>query len=162
MAVREALQKNRFAGPIAAVVLLAFAATMVAYTFWPSGPHASLTGAFYSDDEGQSYYSDNVFHFPPFDHDGKTSYRAVVYSSKSGNFVGLLERYTPETKKMLEDGYAKVQSGDQPRSTILQMIGSPDAMNGIEFKTPGSGHEWSHTRPFVKAPDGGDCMMVMP
>jgi hypothetical protein len=162
MAVREALQKNRFAGVGTGVFLLLVAGAITAYTFWPSGPHISLTGAFFSDDDGKSYYSSDVFHFPPFDHDGKTALRAVVYSGNSGNFVGILERYTPETKKLLEDAYAKVQSGDQPRSTVLQLLGSPQATNGVEFKLPGPGHDWMRYRPMVKPPNGGDCTMVMP
>ena len=162
MAVREALQKNNIMGIGLAVFMLTVAGSIAAYTFWPSGPHINPTGAFYSDDDGQTYYSDNIFHFPPFDHDGKTAYRAMVYSGNSGKFVGFLARYRPDTKKLLEDEYAKASRGDEPMSAVLILLASPQAKSGTEYKLPGPGHDWSYAPPRVKAPDGGDCMMVMP
>jgi hypothetical protein len=45
---------------------------------------------------------------------------------------------------------------------VLHLIGSPQVRDGLEYKLPGSNHQWSRTRPIVKAPDGGDCIMVMP
>jgi hypothetical protein len=163
MSVRERLQTNKIAGVAVAVALFAIAGSIAAYTFWPSGGrHASVTGAFMSDDDGQSYYSDSIYHFPPFEHDGKTAVRAVVYSSDSGKFVGVLARYTPETKKLLEDEYAKASRGEEPMYMVLRMIGSGQVKGGTEFKLPGSGHEWSRAVPRVKSPDGSVPIMVQP
>jgi len=162
MAIREALQKNRLMGLGIAAVLFAFAGWMIAYTFWPSGPRVHTTGAFYTDDDGRSFYYDSIFHFPPYDHDGKTAVAASVYSGNSGKFVGFMARYTPEAKKLLEDEYAKAQSGQEPMYQVLHLMSSPRIGDGIEYKLPGGDQRWSRARPFVKAPDGGDCIMVMP
>jgi hypothetical protein len=165
MAIRETLQKSKFFGFGLVVLLFAAAASMAVYSFWSSGPHVNRTGAFYSDDDGKSYYSDSIYHFPPFDHHGATAYLAMIYSGKSGNFVGYLERYTPETKKLLEDAYAKASSGEQPTSSVLSLLASLQGHGGIEFKYPGSGNKWEPKAmlpPPVKAPDGGACYMVLP
>lgn len=162
MAVREALQKNQKLGMGVAVFLFVVAGSMIAYTFWPRGPHVNPTGGFFSDDDGQTYFSDTIYHFPPFDHNGKTAVAAMVYSGASGKFVGYMTRYSPEAKKLLADEYAKASSGEVPMFEVLHLIGSPEVRNGMEYKLPGSAHQWSRSKPFVKAPDGGDCIFVMP
>jgi hypothetical protein len=160
MAVREAIQKNKYVGVGTAIFLFLLAALIIARTFWPTGSHGTAAGAFYSDDDGKSYFSDTIFHFPPYERDGRTVYAAMVYSSGSGNFVGILARYKPETKKLLEDAYAKTQSGEMAMPDFKELLAS-QSRSGFEFKVPGS-DKWQNNLPFVKAPDGGDCMMVMP
>jgi hypothetical protein len=162
MGVREAIQKNWIAGVAAAALLLLIAVIIAAKNSPAPHPTPTATGSFYSDDDGSTYFADNIFHFPPFDHQGKTAYRARVYSASSGAFVGFLERYTPQTRNMLLDNYAQAEAGAKPRSELLDLIGSWDVIKGIEYKLPGPGHEWTHDRPQVKSPDGGDCVLVMP
>ena len=162
MSIREALQRSKIVGISLVVVLFAIAALMAAYSLWPRGPRANPTGAFLSDDDGQSYYSDSIYHFPPFEHDGKTAVRAIIYSGNSGKFVGLLVRFTPDTKKILEDEYAKASRGDEPMYMVLTMLSSSRVRGGMEYKLPGGGHQWSHNIPTIKAPDGGICFMVNP
>jgi hypothetical protein len=162
MSVREALQRSKTAGITTAVVLFTIAGSMIAYTVWPHGPRANPTGAFLSDDDGQSFYSDSIYHFPPYEHEGKTAYRAIVYSSNSGKFVGILARFTPDTKKLLEDEYAKASRGDEPMYMVLNLLSSPQVRYGMEYKLPGGGHQWSRNSPAVKASDGGICYMVNP
>ncbi|MGA2441753.1 MAG: hypothetical protein ABSH08_12410 [Tepidisphaeraceae bacterium] len=162
MSVRELLQKDKIVGVVVALALFAVAGSITAFTLLSGTRHPSPTGAFMSDDDGQSFYSDTIYHFPPFEHDGKTALRAAVYSSNSGKFVGVLMRYTPETKKLLEDEYAKASRGEEPMYMVLRMIGSGQARAGTEYKLPGSGHQWSRGVPRVKAPDGSVPIMVQP
>jgi len=88
MGVREKINSSRTMGFVVAGVLLAVAAGQIAFFFRPQH-HQSATGAFYTDDDGQTYFADNVYKFPPWDHDGKQANMAMVYSSASGNFVAI-------------------------------------------------------------------------
>src|SRR5271165_3819230 len=58
----------------------------------------ALTQAWYTDDDGKTWYSGDKSRNPPFDHNGKTAVRAFVFKCDADNreFVGYLERYTPQ------------------------------------------------------------------
>lgn len=161
MAVREAFQQNKVAGLTVAVALFVAAAAIAAYTLWPQGARGSASGAFYSDDDGKSYFSDSIYHFPPYEKDGKTVYGAIVYKGSSGNFVGAIFRFKPEVKSQLEDAYAKTQAGAQPLYEFRQQLGAAMRL-GIEYKAPGDGQRWYSGVPRVKSPDGGEIFLVMP
>jgi hypothetical protein len=161
MSVREAMQANKAIGTSVAVVLFLVAGTITAYTLWPHNTHGTATGAFYTDDEGKTFFKDNIFHFPPYQQDGKTVYGALVYSSNSGQFVGALYRFRPEAKKSLEDSYAKTESGDQPMYAFKQQLGAIGRW-GVEYKLVGDNGKWYGSIPRVQPPDGGDCFMVPP
>jgi hypothetical protein len=160
MSVREAVQTNKAAGIGTAVILLLLAGVIGAYNLWPHNTHGSASGAFYSDDDGKTYFPGSIYQLPPFDHDGKTAYGALVYTSNSGKFVGALYRFRPEAKKSLEDSYAKTQAGDQPLYVFRQQLAAE--MRGVEYKLPGDNQRWVGALPRIQAPDGGDCFMVAP
>jgi hypothetical protein len=160
MSVREALQTNKAVGIGTAVMLLLVAAAISFYSLRSNNTRGTATGAFYSTDDGKSYFTDTIFHFPPYDQDGKTVLRAIVYSSNSGKFVGALLRFKPEAKKTLEDSYAKAESGDQPMYVFKQQLNEIMRF-GVEYKLPGQ-DRWYSALPAVKAPDGSDCFMVPP
>jgi hypothetical protein len=161
--VREAIQRNKITAATAAIVLVLGAAIFIAAKHASqSRREPSPTASFYSDDDGSTYFVADIYHFPPFDHRGRVADRARVFSTGSQTFVGMLERYDPETKKLLLDAYAKVVSGEESRAMLLEMLGSSAVTDGIEYKLPGPGHEWSRTRPAITTPDGQDCILVMP
>jgi hypothetical protein len=166
MGVREKLNSSRTMGFVVAGVLLAMAAGQIAFFFRPQH-HQSATGAFYTDDDGQTYFADNVYKFPPWDHDGKQANMAMVYSSASGNFVAYQVRYTPAAQKELQDLYAKAQSGERPLADVNRLMTSEQiGIAGKDVKMRGTDKWLPMTRmprPVpVKAPDGSDTMMVMP
>jgi hypothetical protein len=165
MGIREKGFTKGFVGYGLAAVLLIYAIGMLTYQLKPE-KRPNPFGAFYTDDDGKSYFTDTIYKFPPFDHDGKTAVMAYVYSSDHGNFVGILQRYTPDAKKKLEDAYAKVQAGQLNVSTVNSLLSSnPIRYGGTEVKLVGSDH-WvpraQMMRPDVKAPDGSPCYPVLP
>ena len=131
---------------------------------WPTKPHQSATGTFYTDDDGQTYFRDSIYKFPPWDHDGKQANIAMVYSSASGNFVAYQVRYTPAAQKELQDLYAKAQSGECPLSDVNRLMTTNRiGLGGKQVKMRGSTKWVSLTIPIpVKAPDGSDALVVMP
>jgi hypothetical protein len=57
------------------------------------------TRAYFSDDDGGSFFSDSLAKLPPFDHGGNQAVAAAVFrclGSGGPPFIGYLERYTPK------------------------------------------------------------------
>ena len=68
------------------------------------GAGSAVAKAFFSDDDGQTYFTDAADKIPPFDHKGKQAVTAYVFRCNGGKpFVGYLEMYDPQTKKVMED-----------------------------------------------------------
>lgn len=97
MGVRQRIQGNpRLVGGVGAVLVI-FAAGVI-YHETLGQPHQDLqlvNSAFYSDDDGKSWFIDDASKIPPFDHDGKKAVRAVVYRyDDDKKFVAYLERFS--------------------------------------------------------------------
>jgi hypothetical protein len=73
---------------------------------------AAHTSAFYTDDDGKSFFTDNSNKMVPFDHDGKQAYRADVFQGADGKqFVGLIYRHTDSGRQAIESYFAKNSKG---------------------------------------------------
>jgi hypothetical protein len=127
----------------------------------------ALTLAWYSDDDGKSWYSDNKNLNPPFDRGGKTVVRAFVFRCTGDNheFVGYLQRYAASAKKAIEDAHEQVVE-----QKIPPPIGLYESIekNGLEVKRPGDA-DWVNVRdPKAKSiekvtcPSGGTVEQVSP
>jgi hypothetical protein len=140
MTIREAVNRHRAIVSIAAGAGISFLFGYIIYLLMPhhSVPPSKL---FFSDDDGATYYKDDITNIPPYDHHGKVAVRAFVFHSSSGNFVGYLQKYTDEMK-------ARLGRGEIPMG--------PDS--GARFKKPGTGNPWvdSSSREFQ------DLMNVKP
>ena len=142
--IRESLQNSRKVGWAIVTILFLCASGIAAYYLWPSGSRGDPTHAYYSDDDGQTYFTDSVYKFPPFDHDGKTAVEVVLAESGTHRFIGYLMRFTPEARKQLQQKYDDaVKSGLPVQRTVLDFMSSPPiSLEGMEVKLPGDGHEW--------------------
>jgi hypothetical protein len=127
----------------------------------------SVSQAWYTDDDGKTWYADDKTLSPPFDHKGKTSVRAFIYSCDGGKteFVGYLQRYTPEAKQAIEQSRAQVRTENVPPSAALF---KDIETSGIEIKKPGESN-WVNVRTpqaqairKVKCPTGGNVQEVTP
>ena len=88
--------------------------------------------AWYTTDDGKTWFADELTKTPPFSKDGKTAVRAYVFRAPDGTeFVGFLERYTPEGKRAVEAAWTlpPEQQGTDPT-----MAGGSDQ---TEVKKPG-------------------------
>lgn len=134
MGLRESLNKKpALSASLAGVVVLA-----ILYILWKQvagggDPRLGSGKAFYSVDDGQSYFAYDSSNIAPFDYEGKTAVQALVYSADGGKtrFVGYLQRFTPAGKqKMIEK-----------RKQIEQTKGLPsldqDLLANTEVKRPG-------------------------
>src|SRR6267154_2521014 len=83
------------------LVILAF----IVFQTHGRGDVATASGkAFFSVDDGKTWFPDDAKNIPPFDKDGKQAVRAFVYRCADGTtFVNYLQRYKPEAKHVLEE-----------------------------------------------------------
>jgi hypothetical protein len=112
MGLRENL--NRHPAIIAGFAVIALvAAGWFTYRSLPRTNYGTLpTQAFYSADDGKTFFVDDIRKYPPFmTDDGREAVGAVVISCRGGKepFVTYLWRYTPEARKKLEEA---LSSGD--------------------------------------------------
>lgn len=154
MGVRETLNKHKSLGTVLATVFLVGAAGILTYSQWPQHRFAGHT-AFYSDDDGQTWFIDSVYKTTPFDHDGKQAVRAVIYSYDHGDkrFCAYLMRHKASDKKLLDDAIAEAAQQGKPPSSVT-LFGSQQIQNDMEIKQPGSGHPWVS----ILGPEAADVM----
>jgi len=136
MGIREAMNRNSklTAGIVGSVAVLATVFVVIqVYAGRKTFPSKSPE-AFYSDDDGKSFFTDTDDRIAPFDHNGKQAVRASVFECCGKRYVGYLERYNADALKVK-------MAGKGTRETDI---------NGREVKKPG-GSTWVNARDLAKA-----------
>jgi hypothetical protein len=104
--IRETLNENRSVTVGATIGIIVLT---IIWVIWYSvgGNSAAAAGgkAFYTDDDGQTYFADDATKIAPFDHGGKPANLAFVWRcGDSGKpFVAYMLRYTDDGKKLREN-----------------------------------------------------------
>jgi hypothetical protein len=170
MGLRETINQKKSVSMGGAVVLILLAGGFLAYTQMPAR-RPKGDKAYFTVDDGQTWFVDSMYMIPPYDHDGKIAVRAMVYSYDKGSktFCPFLQRYNSDTKKQLDDAVAQATRDGKPLASI-ELFGSPVAARGVEIKLPGPDHKWvlpgsaeaSKVLSAVQAPDGSDVDTAFP
>lgn len=111
------------------------AAVAIATAIWQvfGGRHRaenSYHRAFYSDDDGKTWFLDDVVKITPFDHNGRQAVRAAVFRCpNTGPFVAYLQKYSDQAKAKLD---AALATG--PSSGGAGML---ELMAPMDVKRPG-------------------------
>lgn len=95
---------------------------------------AAGTGrAFFSVDDGKTFFKADAFNIPPFELDGKTAVQALVFTADGGKtrFVGYLMRYTPRGVELVRAMHKRAHAGGPP-------VVDPELSANCEIKKPGS------------------------
>ena len=144
----------------AAVVLVILVAAAVVVTRGGRPAPVAAESAFFTVDDGKTWFADDAAKLAPFDHDGKPAVRAFVYRCGDGTeFANHLERFKPGAKKALETAAAEVPDDKKPPKSVGAVR---DAYTGgREVKRPGeakwvvtSDYRAASTVTSVKPPDG--------
>src|SRR5262245_22883849 len=124
MGVREHLNRHRRLTIGASAVVIALVTGLIVLQSRANRKMmpTSLPDAYYSVDDGKSFFAANSENVAPFIFEGKTAVRAYVFECDGRRFVGYLERYTPEARTSL--------ARERQSTPELQMYGR-------EFKKPG-------------------------
>jgi hypothetical protein len=103
-----------------------------------------MPDAFFSVDDGRTFFVAGGDNYPPFDYQGQTALRAYVFQCGSTRFVGYLERFTPAAHQAMVDNKATsgtliygrelkkpgaktwVSSGNQKASAMVADVHCPD------------------------------------
>jgi len=122
MGVRENLNENRKLGVGVGAAIVIVAVAMIGFQVAGGKSNAGTApgNAFYTDDNGKTFFRDDVCRITPFDHKGKPAYRCDVFKGADGKqFVGLIYRHTDAGRKEMEaylPNKGKDDDGTQRRS----------------------------------------------
>jgi hypothetical protein len=102
MSLHQTVSQNSRTGAVAGVLLLI---GIFVYMQMPRhGGVAERAQAFFTVDDGKTWFADSLAKIPPFEKDGKQAVGAHVYRCSDGTeFVNYLERYKPQAKQTLEN-----------------------------------------------------------
>ncbi len=122
MRIRDTINENPWIGRAAVgmVILIALLVTVSMFGGEPvvRGP----AQAYFSTDDGRTWFADDASKIPPFEHNGQTAYLAGVHQFEGTEpFVAYLIRYTPEGKAELERFLASVRNSSDPRVNEIKL-----------------------------------------
>ncbi len=130
MGVIEAMKGNRSGAAMAGVAMIVISAVMIFVQSGSGGAQKPPEWDYFTTDDGATFFRAARSNLAPFEHEGKQAVKASVWRCGNREFVGYMERYTPEMHKKLS---AAAASGGPP-DTGLQIEAS---MSGREVKRPG-------------------------
>jgi hypothetical protein len=136
MGVRESMSKRPTTAAAIAVVLVLAAIAFAFFRIFDVGEAPGGTSdserAFFTVDDGKTWFIDDASQLAPFQHDGKDAVRAYVVECNSKRYVNHLERYTPEGKQAMLRLREAVKTGPPPGSLVAAA-----QQRGREVKRPG-------------------------
>jgi hypothetical protein len=168
MGTRERLNENKKLGLGVGAAIIIIALGVFAFQLRGGGNNAAPVpkSAFYTDDNGKTFFKDDIKKVSPFNHNGKQSYRADVFKGPDGQqFVGLIYRHTEAGRKEMEE-YISKKMKDPDGLTRLSI-----ERRGMELKPVGANDKtWALNDEFtaerlqasIKAPSGKPAELVTP
>lgn len=147
MGLRETMNKKPGVALGVGVGLIAVGVVVIAMQLRAGAPPGPPSEAYFTTDDGQTYFADGIENLPPFQRDGKEAVRAYVFQCAGGKpFVNHLERYTPAGRNAMESAGVK-DAMSLARAAAAQPNGP---MWGKEVKKPGS-KQWVPADNIAKA-----------
>jgi len=164
MNLRERLTQNKLVGTTAAGALILIGITIIVLQMRSnsSAPAAAPAQAFFSIDDGKTWFADDSSKLPPFEKDGKQAMLAHVYRCADGTeFVNYLERFKPQAKQALDNLNNPPDPNRKGPPSNLAAVQNAYT-GGREVKRPGD-VKWTDAGNFreaaqimaVKCPKGG-------
>ena len=153
MGIRDAGYKHKVF-VVGAVVLLSLALVIMVQHI-RSGENQSAVPrsegkAWFTIDDGRTWFADDANKLPPFDKDGKIAYGCVVWAADNGKtqWVSHVFRYSDAAKRSLTEAQQRLSKlgGPLPAQSELMEVKKPGAGNtgwvpalgqrGIDIQTP--------------------------
>jgi len=153
MGLREKLNENPSVAMGATIGIIVVALIFIIYSALPPGGAKPLTRTYFTVDDGENWFADDIKKRPPFEVDGKTAVRALVYRCGGKEFVGYMERYRPEAKKRLEAMDVITAKGPNATPQELNELSRTMAdieQDGKEYKQPKTGNWFRLTDDYAK------------
>ena len=167
MGIRETLNKNQKLVTLGTIGLIVLALAVIVWQMLPESGMAPPTQAYYTIDDGNSYFVDDIAKVVPFTKDGKEAVRAHVFKCEGSSqlFVGYLERFTPQAKAALEAFYNNPQNKGRVLPSRMEieeqgrMVKRPKMPGWVPTM------QYNIARPImqeIKCPDGSYAREVFP
>jgi hypothetical protein len=139
MFIREAMRKNKVATAGAGVVLIAVAGWVMVTqvrAIQNDRPMPVNSRAFFTSDDGASWFADEAQRLTPFDHNGRPAVKAYVWRCDGGKpFITYLERINPESKARID----RLRNGTEPEPSVSEAAANPLGMpQGLESQSSGA------------------------
>lgn len=162
-----ASEDKRKYGVGVAVAVLLVAAVALGYQLvggrenGAAGPVAKT--AYYTDDNGKTFFKDDVNKIPPFDHNGKQALRCDVFEAGGKQFVGLVYRFTEAGKRDMaaynpsKDADGSTRKSIEERSLQVKPVAAADKAWDIADETT-----VMRLQSQVKDPSGKPAKLVQP
>jgi len=157
VSLRETINKNPKQTTAITAGIIGLAFLVIIWQACSGSGKGAIGKSYYTIDDGKTYFVDASNKIPPFKYEGKDAVRAHVFSCDGGKtkFVGYLEMYDPQTKKVMEDAI----SGKAPPSayagyTGQAMVKKPGMPQWIPLM-PGTTQMYAATVQ-VTCPDGSN------
>jgi hypothetical protein len=133
MEVRATLKEHPAIAKAAMLAIILTAGVTIYFETRPPGEAmAPPKLAYFTIDDGATYFSDSIRLAPPFTKDGKVVLKAFVFKGSSGKpWVQYLGRYTPSAKTNIEK---LAQQKDVDPQQLANALGE-----GLEVKAPLTG-----------------------
>jgi hypothetical protein len=134
MSIRETMNKN----PVIAGVAVAIVVALAVYVgIGQTSTGAKLpTEAYYTSDDGKTFFGGPINQLPPFTQAGKEAVKAFVFECDGKKFVGYMSKLRPEAKEAIE-GY-RTDLAKKPTEPPATLMPAQNAQaNGWLFKKPG-------------------------
>ena len=149
-----AARRNKIIGAIL-LIALAIIAIVFEIRSGRSSPPV-ITKAFFSTDDGATYFADDKSKMSGFVQNGKTAYRTYVFRCAGGTeFVGFLERFSSAAVKQIEairarEGSAAASIAAASLSATNSEVKRPGDANWVK-RTDAAASSIVHA---IKCPDG--------
>jgi len=131
--IREKLNENPAITTSVTVLIIVIAVGYIIYQQIPSGVPKAPTQAYFSIDDGKTWFADDINKVAPFEKDGKQAVRVHVFRCGRGEpFVAFMERLLPDAKKQVD---ALMAQGSQDPETGYKIAMIKES--GSEYKRPG-------------------------
>lgn len=141
------INRHRKSTAALALLVIAFAAAYLTWFYWPGPDNSPPVFAWYTVDDGKTWFQDDAERLPPFEHDGKPAVRLHLFSCDDGKttFVGYLQKLPEEVFKKYRD------KGIDPSKVDDDELA---ADSGWLMKRPGDA-DW------VSSKDGGQAYLSL-
>lgn len=163
MGIRETLNKNQTLTTVATIAIIVIAGTWIIWQSMPDRGSKIVIKAYYTNDDGKTWFEDAADKLVPFDKDGKEVVRAHLFKcGETGEkFIGYLEKLDPKVKAKLEEYAAnnkgRVMPGQAEAEDSGRMVKLPGAKNWVPDTSPAAARITT-----VKCKDNSYAIRVVP
>ena len=140
MGIRQKMNENpaMTTGLTIGIIVLAIIAILFQALHKPAETRPQ-TQAYFSDDDGKTWFLDDIKKMPPFDHNGKQAFRAVIIKcGDSKPRVWRLESYDPDELKKIQDAQANGAPHAFAALASAMIVKAPGETDWAPFPKPGN------------------------